>query len=493
MERVASVSRPLKIYFLPFFSPGHLIPLVQLARLVAARGQHVTIITTPANAQLFDQNIDKDTASGHHIRVHIIKFPNAHVGLPEGIEHLSAATNNETAYKIHMAAHLIMPQLESLVKHSPPDVFIPDILFTWTKDFSQKLSISRLVFNPISIFDVCMIHAIKTHPEAFASDSGPFLIPDLPHPLTLPVKPSPGFAALTESLLDGEQDSHGVIVNSFADLDAEYTQHYQKLTGRKVWHVGPSSLMVQKTVKSSTVDESRHDCLTWLDSKKESSVLYICFGSLSLISDEQLYQIATGLEGSGHCFIWVVHRKNKDGEEGDSSSSSGKWLPEGFEEKIAKENRGMLIKGWAPQPLILNHPAVGGFLTHCGWNAVAEAISSGVPMVTMPGFGDQYYNEKLITEVHGFGVEVGAAEWSISPYEGKKKVVSGERIESAVKRLMDDGEKGKRMRSKAKEMQEKAWKAVQEGGSSYDSLTALIHHFKTLVPNHVNGNGNIDH
>lgn len=231
MERVASVSRPLKIYFLPFFSPGHLIPLVQLARLVAARGQHVTIITTPANAQLFDQNIDKDTASGHHIRVHIIKFPNAHVGLPEGIEHLSAATNNETAYKIHMAAHLIMPQLESLVKHSPPDVFIPDILFTWTKDFSQKLSISRLVFNPISIFDVCMIHAIKTHPEAFASDSGPFLIPDLPHPLTLPVKPSPGFAALTESLLDGEQDSHGVIVNSFADLDAEYTQHYQKLTG----------------------------------------------------------------------------------------------------------------------------------------------------------------------------------------------------------------------------------------------------------------------
>lgn len=102
--------------------------------------------------------------------------------------------------------------------------------------------------------------------------------------------------------------------------------------------------------------------------------------------------------------------------------------------------------------------------------------------------------------MHGFGVEVGAAEWSISPYEGKKKVVSGERIESAVKRLMDDGEKGKRMRSKAKEMQEKAWKAVQEGGSSYDSLTALIHHFKTLVPNHDttgNGlhhvNGNIDH
>nr|AMQ26127.1 UDP-glycosyltransferase 19 [Pueraria montana var. lobata] len=480
----------LKIYFLPFFSPGHLIPLVQLARLVAARGQHVTIVTTPSNAQLFDKNIDEDTASGHHIRVHIIKFPNTQLGLPEGIEHLSAATNNATAYKIHMAAHLIQPQVEALVKQSPPDVFIPDILFTWSKDFSSRLGIPRLVFNPISIFDVCMIDAIKKHPEAFASESGPYQIPDLPHPLTLPVKPSPGFAALTESLLDGEEDSHGVIVNSFADLDADYTQHYEKLTGRKVWHVGPSSLMVHKTVK--TVNENRHDCLTWLDSKEEASVLYICFGSLTLISDEQLYQIATGLEASGHCFLWVVHRKNKDDNEGHS----GKWLPEGFEEKITRENRGMLMKGWAPQPLILNHPAVGGFLTHCGWNAVAEAISSGVPMVTMPGFGDQYYNEKLITEVHGFGVEVGAAEWSISPYEGKKEVVSGERIEKAVKRLMDDGEEGKRIRSKAKEMQEKAWKAVQEGGSSHNSLTALIDHLKSLVPNpdhkgngiHVNGN-----
>lgn len=192
------------------------------------------------------------------------------------------------------------------------------------------------------------------------------------------------------------------------------------------------------------------------------------------MSDEQLFQIASGLDASGHQFLWVVHRKNKDDDVADN-----KWLPEGFEEKMRKENRGMMIKGWAPQPLILNHPATGGFLTHCGWNAVVEAISAGVPMITMPGFSDQYYNEKLITEVHGFGVEVGAAEWSISPYDGKKKVVSGERIEKAVKSLM--GEEGAQIRSKAKEVQDKAWKAVQQGGSSYNCLIALIDHLRTLV------------
>ncbi|XP_027356787.1 anthocyanin 3'-O-beta-glucosyltransferase-like [Abrus precatorius] len=468
------ISRPLRIYFLPFFAQGHLIPLVHVARLVASRGQQVTIVTTPANAQLFDKTIDEDRALGYQIRVHIIKFPSKLVDLPDGVENLSAASEDETAFRIHKASHVIRQEIEAFMKQSPPDAFIPDIMFTWSEASAQSLGIPRLIFNPISIFDVCVIEAIKSHPEAFASDSGPYHIPGLPQPLTLSIKPSPGFAALTESLVNAEKDSHGVIVNSFAELDVEYTQYYEKLTGRKVWHVGPSSLMVQKTVPSAVGDE--HECLRWLSSKEQDSVVYICFGSLCIMSDEQLCEIAKGLEASGHQFLWVVHRENKNGEQENNNG----WLPEGFEEKMRKENRGMLLEGWAPQPLILNHPATGGFLTHCGWNAVAEAISAGVPMITMPGFSDQYYNEKLITEVHGFGVEVGAAEWSISPYQGKEKVINGERIEKAVNRLMDGDKESKQMRNKAKEMQEKAWKAVQDGGSSHNSLTALVDYLKSL-------------
>ncbi|XP_020215414.2 UDP-glucose flavonoid 3-O-glucosyltransferase 7-like [Cajanus cajan] len=468
--------RALKIYFLPFFAQGHLIPLVQLARLVASRAQHVTIITTPSNAQLFHKTLNDAAAAAHRVRVLLIDFPASQVGLPTGVENLVAASDNDTAYKISMAAHLIKPQVESLMKQSPPDVFIPDIMFTWSKHSSTALNIPRLVFSPISIFGVCMFHAIKENPQAFHSHSRPYHIPALPHALTLPIKPSPGFLAITQSLLDGEEGSHGVIVNSFAELDVEYTKHYENLTGRKVWHIGPSSLMVQKTVPSVKGDE--HECLTWLNSKENDSVVYICFGSLSLISDKQLYEIAIGLEASGHQFLWVVHRKNKD--KGNEEEET--WLPEGFKERMREKKRGMLIKGWAPQPLILNHGAVGGFVTHCGWNSVAEAISAGVPMITMPGFGDHYYTEKLITEVHGFGVEVGAAEWTLSPYEGKKSVVSGERIEKAVRRLMDGGE-GEGIRKKAKEMKYKAWKAVNEGGSSHNSLLDLVQHLKSFVPN----------
>jgi hypothetical protein len=94
-------------------------------------------------------------------------------------------------------------------------------------------------------------------------------------------------------------------------------------------------------------------------------------------------------------------------------------------------------------------------------------------------FSDQFLNERLVTEVHGIGVEVGACEWSLSPFGARKKVVSRKRIEKAVRRVMEDGDSSM-IRKRAKEMQEKACKAVQEGGSSYQNLTNLVQSLKQI-------------
>ena len=186
--------------------------------------------------------------------------------------------------------------------------------------------------------------------------------------------------------------------------------------------------------------------------------------------------MACGVEASSCEFIWVVPEKK--GKENESEEEKEKWLPKGFEKR--NKMKGMIIRGWAPQVLILGHPAVGAFLTHCGWNSTVEAVSAGVPMITWPVHDEQFYNEKLISEVRGIGVEVGAEEWSLIGFVEKKKLVGRESIERAVRRLMDGGDEAEEIRRQARELGKKARAAVEEGGSSHKNLAALIDEIKWL-------------
>ncbi|KAJ4771325.1 Glycosyltransferase [Rhynchospora pubera] len=127
------------------------------------------------------------------------------------------------------------------------------------------------------------------------------------------------------------------------------------------------------------------------------------------------------------------------------------------------------IRGWAPQVVILDHPAVGGFLTQCGWNSTLEAITAGVPMITWPMNADQFYNEKLVGEV---GAKVGG------PYFENQELIEAETIKNVIERVVGEGMEGEAMRKRAKILKEKAKAAVQEGGSSYSDLKSLIDELK---------------
>ena len=208
--------------------------------------------------------------------------------------------------------------------------------------------------------------------------------------------------------------------------------------------------------------------MKWLDSQKPNSVVYVCFGSLAKFNSAQLKEIAIGLEASGKKFIWVV-RKGKGEEEEEEQN----WLPEGYEERM--EGTGLIIRGWAPQVLILDHPSVGGFVTHCGWNSTLEGVAAGVPMVTWPVGAEQFYNEKLVTEVLKTGVGVGVQKWA----PGVGDFIESEAVEKAIRRIME--KEGEEMRNRAIELGKKAKWAVGEEGSSYSNLDALIEELKSLA------------
>ncbi|KAJ4780334.1 Glycosyltransferase [Rhynchospora pubera] len=150
------------------------------------------------------------------------------------------------------------------------------------------------------------------------------------------------------------------------------------------------------------------------------------------------------------------------------------WLiEEKFEERV--KDRGFIIKGWAPQVMILSHKAVGGFLTHCGWNSIIESICNGVTMLTWPHFGDQFFNEILVVDVLKIGIRIGVERSVVLGSEKSEEVMAKrDDVERNVLELMDEGKEGMERRIRAKKLGEMAKNAMNDGGSSHKNIELLI-------------------
>uniref|UniRef100_A0A6P4AE98 Glycosyltransferase n=1 Tax=Ziziphus jujuba TaxID=326968 RepID=A0A6P4AE98_ZIZJJ len=478
---MATETDPVHVLFFPLMAQGHILPTIDMSKLFAQRGVKTTIITTPLNAPLFTKTIEKSHNSNLQISLKVIEFPAKEAGLPEGVENLDLVTNMESTWKFFNAISLLQHTLDHLLQELRPQGLVADMFFPWATDIASKYGIPRIVFHGTSFFSMCATDSLVRHQphKNVSSETDPFVLPGLPDRIELVKTQIPdnarggseddNFKKLLQSAKEAEKRSFGILVNSFYELEPAYADHYRNVLGKKAWHIGPVSLCNKNVEdkaqrgKTSSIDE--HTCLKWLNSKKPKSVAYVCFGTMSNFSASQLHEIAMGLEASGQEFIWVVKKQKGDEDEKET------WVPEGFEKRIG--NKGLIIRGWAPQVLILDHEAVGGFVTHCGWNSALEGISAGLPMVTWPIFADQFNNEKLITDVLRIGVGVGARKWIRLVGDFVKR----EQIEKAVKEIMV-GKRAEEMRSRANKLGEMARKAVEEGGSSYSDMGNFIEELK---------------
>ncbi|KAM1139477.1 hypothetical protein FF1_039621 [Malus domestica] len=464
----------LHIFFFPYMAQGHFIPLINMAKLFASRGVKSTLITTPLNAPLFSKEIQSSKKLGFDVEIFVIKFPTEEVGLPQGCENANLATTREMKEKFIKATFLLQPQIEQILDEHRPHCLVADVFFPWATDVAAKFGVPRIIFHGIGFFAMCASLSVALYePHAkLSSDSEVFTIPNFPVEIKLtrsqvPTFPkhSSEFTKLFKEAREIEEKSYGFIVNSFYELEPAFADHYRTVFGRKAWHIGPLSSVNKAADDEASLDQ--HECLNWLNSKKPNSVVYICFGSTTNFIDSQLLEIAAGLEASGQEFIWVVKREKNDKEE---------WLPEGFEKRM--EGKGLIIRGWAQQVPILEHEAIGAFVTHCGWNSILEGVSAGVPMITWPVSAEQFYNEKLVTEVLKTGVAVGVKQWG-TVLDVKEDSVKKETVEKAVNQVMVS-EEAEGMMGRARVLREMATRAVEEGGSSFSDLTSLIQELGSL-------------
>ncbi|KAG5017871.1 hypothetical protein JHK82_023571 [Glycine max] len=253
----------------------------------------------------------------------------------------------------------------------------------------------------------------------------------------------------------------GFLVNSFYEMEKgtlEALQEHCKGSNNNnscVYLVGP----IIQTEQSS--ESKGSECVRWLEKQRPNSVLHVSFGSGCTLSQQQLNELAFGLELSGQNFLWVLKAPNDSADCAYVVASNDdplKFLPNGFLERT--KGHGYVVTSWAPQTQILGHTSTGGFLTHCGWNSALESIVLGVPMVAWPLFAEQGMNVVLLNE----GLKV-----ALRPKINENGVVEREEIAKVIKGVMV-GEEGNEIRGRIEKLKDAAADALKEDGSSRMAL-----------------------
>ncbi|XP_059296556.1 UDP-glycosyltransferase 73C4-like [Lycium ferocissimum] len=465
----------------PFMAQGHTIPMIDIARLLAQRGVKITILTTHLNSTRFNTVIARAIESGLKIQVAHLYFPSLEAGLPEGCENFDMLPSMDFGLKFFDATKRLQPQVEEILQElkPSPSCIISDMCFPWTTNVAQKFNIPRIVFHGMCCFSLLCLENLRDWKELekIESDTEYFQVPGLFDKIELNkaqlgdmVKPrNSDWKEFMDQLKKAEEEAYGIVVNSFEELEQEYVKGLKNAKGKKIWTIGPVSLCNKekqdKFERGNKASIDEHKCLKWLDTWEQDSVLFVCLGSLSRLSTSQMIELGLGLESSKRPFIWVVRHMSEEFQN---------WLvEENFEERV--EGQGLLIHGWAPQVLILSHPSVRGFLTHCGWNSSLEGISAGVPMITWPMFAEQFCNERLIVNVLKTGVRAGMEIPVMFGEEEKLGAqVSKDNIKMVIEEVMGEEMEAEMRRKRAKELGDMAMRAMEEGGSSHFNLTQLI-------------------
>ncbi|EOA13283.1 hypothetical protein CARUB_v10026313mg [Capsella rubella] len=293
--------------------------------------------------------------------------------------------------------------------------------------------------------------------------SRPYPVKCLPHTLASKVR-----VPMSVNEARRFREMKGILVNTVAELEP-YVLNFLSSGGDRditppVYPVGPLLNL------DDSKEKKQSEILRWLEEQPPSSVVFLCFGSLGGLSEEQAREIAVALEKSGHRFLWSLRRASPNifKEKPREFKNLEQVLPEGFLDRTKEIGK---VIGWAPQLAVLASPAVGGFVTHGGWNSILESLWFGVPTAPWPLYAEQKFNAFEMVEELGLAVEI-RKHWLGDLMGGKKMgLVTAEEIERGIMSLMGQDSD---VRKRVKEMSKKCHVALMDGGSSQTALQMFI-------------------
>ncbi|CAI9285093.1 unnamed protein product [Lactuca saligna] len=464
-----------ELVFIPSPGAGHLPPTVELAKLLLDRDQRLSITIIIMNLPLEAKPDTETPTSTPRLRLIDIPSDDSTKDLISPNTFISKFLENQKPRVRDIVSGITESHSVRLVG------FVVDMFCVAMTDVANEFGVPTYLYFTSSaaalglMFDLQAKHDDEDFDVTELKDSElEVSIPSYANPIPAKVLPSvlfdkDGGCNTFIGLARKYRGMKGILVNTFEELERYAMESFIRSNANipLVFPVGPIL-----NLKNATNDGKADGIMTWLDDQPESSVVFLCFGSMGSFNEEQVKEIAVALEKSGQRFLWSLRRPpSKDKLMGlpKDYENYEDVLPEGFLERTSGVGK---VIGWAPQTAVLSHPSVGGFVSHCGWNSTLESIWCGVPVAAWPLYAEQQLNAfKLVVEL-GLAAEIKIDYRSnMRPGSNEKEViVSAAEIERAIRMLISDGE----MRKKVKGMKEKSRFAVSEGGSSHVSIGRFI-------------------
>uniref|UniRef100_A0A0E0E3C3 Glycosyltransferase n=1 Tax=Oryza meridionalis TaxID=40149 RepID=A0A0E0E3C3_9ORYZ len=457
------------VIIFPFMAKSHTLPLLHFATELSVhhRSLRVTLLTTPANLAFARRRLP---GSVHLV---VLPFPSLQPPLlPAGVESTDALPSM-SLYSVFLRATALLrepfAEFMASLSSSPPLVVVSDFFLGFTHGVAADAGVRRVVYHGMSCFSMAICKLLPVSPPAGvehgAGGGSPFHVSGMPENVTITAEDIPYSVAkftdmddpvtrfLIDNVFQSDVRSWGILVNSFAALDGDYVAPVEAFyeQGARAWLVGPLLPAAAGDTPERDEESDPEGCLAWLDERaaRPGSVVYVSFGTQAHVADEQLDELARGLVRSGHPFLWAVR--------------SNTWSPP----VDVGPDQGRIVRGWVPQRGVLAHEAVGGFVSHCGWNSALESLVAGKPVLAWPMIAEQHLNSRHIVDIVGTGVRVDSG--------GGAAVVGRAEVEEKIRMLMDaGGEAAQRMRARAAWARRAAMSAVSDGGTSRVALQKLV-------------------
>ncbi|KAM5586416.1 hypothetical protein ABKV19_005366 [Rosa sericea] len=459
---------------IPAPAQSHIKTILQFAKTLHHRGFHITFVNTEFNHKRFLKSRGPNSLDG----LPDFRFEAIPDGLPESDED---ATQETHLIFESIRDHLLTPFRDLLIQlnsstSSPVTCIVSDCLMSsFTTTAAEELGIPIALFCTVSActfmgfrkFQTLLEKGLVPLKDESCLTNG-FLdntIEWIPGMKDIRLKYLPTFCRTTDpddilfnttmEAVENANKASAVVLLTFDALEKEVLEALSPSISPPIYTIGPLQLLLNHILEDPlkpmgySLWKEETDCLQWLNCKAPNSIIYVNFGSVAVMTLEQLLEFGWGLANTKLPFFWVIRP--------DLVAGKSAILPPEFEAET--KDRG-LIASWCPQEEVLNHPSVGGFLTHSGWNSTIESVTAGVPMLCWPFFADQQTNSYYCCNEWGIGMEINTD-------------VKRDNVEKLVKELME-GDKGKKMKSKALEWKKLAEEATAQHGSSSKNFENLV-------------------